>query len=139
AATRARGEGQNDGPRLAALQPVLAGELTRLAGEGVALQLAPLVAAGAPVVELHTGAFAEAWGTDAAAEELERLRRACIRAHALGLVVNAGHGINYANVAAVMTLPHLHELNIGHAIVSRSLVRGARAAVAEMKSLLRRS
>ena len=95
-------------------------------------------ASGAPVIELHTGAFAEAWGTSAADAELLRLRRACERAHALGLTVNAGHGINYGNVGAVMTLPWLHELNIGHAIVSRALMTGARTAVSEMKALLRR-
>jgi len=95
-------------------------------------------ASGAPVIELHTGAFAEAWGTPAADAELLRLRRACERAHALGLTVNAGHGINYDNVRAVMTLPWLHELNIGHAIVSRALMTGARTAVSEMKALLRR-
>lgn len=95
-------------------------------------------ASGAPVIELHTGAFAEAWGTPAADAELLRLRRACERAHALGLTVNAGHGINYDNVGAVMTLPWLHELNIGHAIVSRALMTGARTAVSEMKALLRR-
>ncbi|MFM9167571.1 MAG: pyridoxine 5'-phosphate synthase [Verrucomicrobiota bacterium] len=95
-------------------------------------------ASGAPVIELHTGAFAEAWGTPAADAELLRLRRACERAHALGLTVNAGHGINYDNVKTVMTLPWLHELNIGHAIVSRALMTGARTAVSEMKALLRR-
>ncbi|MFM9147859.1 MAG: pyridoxine 5'-phosphate synthase [Verrucomicrobiota bacterium] len=95
-------------------------------------------ASGAPVIELHTGAFAEAWGTPAADAELLRLRRACERAHALGLTVNAGHGINYDNVRTVMTLPWLHELNIGHAIVSRALMTGARTAVSEMKALLRR-
>ncbi|MFM9001064.1 MAG: pyridoxine 5'-phosphate synthase [Opitutia bacterium] len=94
-------------------------------------------AAGAPVIELHTGAFAEAWGTPGAKAELERLRRACEQAHGLGLTVNAGHGIGYDNVGEIMKLPHLHELNIGHAIVSRALLTGARAAVAEMKALMR--
>ena len=103
-----------------------------------AAQVEAARASGAPVIELHTGAFAEAWGTPAAEAELERLRQACALAHGLGLVVNAGHGINYGNVRAVMTLPHLHELNIGHAIVSRSLLTGARQAVGEMKALLRR-
>lgn len=92
---------------------------------------------GAPVVELHTGAFANAWLSPAADAELERLRAGCELAHRLGLVVNAGHGINYDNIRAILTLPHLHELNIGHSIVARALFTGARAAVAEMKSKLR--
>jgi pyridoxine 5-phosphate synthase len=100
---------------------------------------APTIAAahatGAPVVELHTGAFANASGP-AAAAELARLRAGCVQAHGLGLVVNAGHGINFDNLPAILTLPHLHELNIGHAIVSRALFTGARAAVAEMKRLM---
>lgn len=101
-------------------------------------QLEAAHAAGAPVVEFHTGAFANAWGTPAAAAELARLRSACERAHALGLVVNAGHGINYANVGAILALPHLNELNIGHSIVARALFTGVRGAVAEMKARLTR-
>ena len=58
-------------------------------------------------------------------------------AHALGLRVNAGHGINYDNIRAILTLPHLHELNIGHAIVARALFTGIRGAVAEMKGHLK--
>ena len=92
--------------------------------------------AGAPVIELHTGAFANAWKTEAAAAELARLSAGCTLAHELGLVVNAGHGINYDNIGAILTLPHLHELNIGHSIVSRALFNGIRSAVAEMKSHL---
>ena len=74
----------------------------------------------APVVELHTGAFANAWLSPAADTELARLRAGCELAHRLGLVVNAGHGINYDNIRAILTLPHLHELNIGHSIISRA-------------------
>jgi pyridoxine 5-phosphate synthase len=100
-------------------------------------QVDAAVAVGAPVVELHTGAFAHAWGTPAADAELARLRAACEHAHRRGLVVNAGHGINYDNIRVLRALPHLHELNIGHTIVARALLTGARAAVAEMKALLR--
>ncbi len=103
-----------------------------------AAQVTAAHAAGAPVVELHTGAFAEAWGTPAAEGELRRLREACELAHGLGLTVNAGHGISYDNVHAVMTLPWLNELNIGHSIVSRALMTGVRPAVSEMKARLRR-
>ena len=103
-----------------------------------AAQIEAAHAIGAPVVELHTGAFANAWLSPTADEELARLRTGCERAHRLGLIVNAGHGINYDNIRAILTLPHLHELNIGHTIVARSLLTGARAAVAEMKAHLLR-
>jgi pyridoxine 5-phosphate synthase len=89
---------------------------------------------GAPWVELHTGAYANARVGPARAMEFERLRRGAEQAHALGLVVNAGHGINYVNIAEVRTLPYLHELNIGHSIVSRALFTGVEEAVREMKA-----
>jgi pyridoxine 5-phosphate synthase len=99
-------------------------------------QIEAAVAVGAPVVEFHTGAFANAWKSPAAETELARLRLACEHAHRLGLVVNAGHGINYDNIRAILTLPHLHELNIGHSIVARALFTGIRGAVSEMKAHL---
>jgi len=89
---------------------------------------------GAPAVELHTGAFANAFGTPRQAHEFQRLRLGAARAHGLGLKVNAGHGINYVNIAEVRTLPHLHELNIGHSILSRALFTGIEEAVREMKA-----
>jgi pyridoxine 5-phosphate synthase len=89
---------------------------------------------GAPFVELHTGAYAQACFTPRRGSEFQRLRLGCARAHDLGLVVNAGHGINYVNIAEVRTLPHLHELNIGHSIVSRALFTGVEEAVREMKA-----
>jgi len=88
----------------------------------------------APFVELHTGAYAHAYFTPRRAAEFERLQRGAERAHALGLMVNAGHGINYVNIAEVRTLPHLHELNIGHSIVSRAVFTGVDEAVREMKT-----
>jgi pyridoxine 5-phosphate synthase len=88
---------------------------------------------GAPFVELHTGAYATACYTPRRGTEFQRLRLGAVRAHDLGLVVNAGHGINYVNIAEVRTLPHLHELNIGHSIVSRALFTGVEEAVREMK------
>lgn len=101
-------------------------------------QIEAAAAAGAPVIELHTGAWAHARGVDLTAErrELERLRAGCELAHRLGLVVNAGHGINYVNVADIRGLPHLNELNIGHSIVARALLVGMRQAVTEMRSAL---
>lgn len=89
---------------------------------------------GAPYVELHTGAYAHAFPTARRAAEFQRLRLGAVRAHDLGLVVNAGHGINYVNIAEVRTLPHLHELNIGHSIVSRAVFTGVEEAVREMKA-----
>ena len=88
---------------------------------------------GAPLVELHTGAYANAYYGAGRAKEFQRLRLGCARAHELGLTVNAGHGINYVNIAEVRTLPHLHELNIGHSIISRALFTGIEEAVREMK------
>lgn len=89
---------------------------------------------GAPFVELHTGAYANAYHTARREKEFERLRVGATQAHALGLTVNAGHGINYVNIAEVRTLPHLHELNIGHSIISRALFTGIDEAVGEMKA-----
>ncbi|MBL9201554.1 MAG: pyridoxine 5'-phosphate synthase [Opitutaceae bacterium] len=91
---------------------------------------------GAPFVELHTGAYAHAYFTPQRAAEFDRLRRGCELARARGLTVNAGHGINYVNIAEVRTLPHLHELNIGHSIVSRAVFTGVDEAVREMKRLM---
>ena len=90
---------------------------------------------GAPYVELHTGAYANAYHDDAhRAAEFKRLRAGATLAHDCGLTVNAGHGINYINIAEVRTLPHLHELNIGHSIISRALFTGIDEAVREMKA-----
>ena len=91
---------------------------------------------GAPFVELHTGAYAQAYFTPRRAAEFERLRAGAELAHKVGLTVNAGHGINYENIAEVRTLPHLHELNIGHSIVSRAITVGLDRAVAEMLALM---
>ncbi len=88
----------------------------------------------APWIELHTGAYANACHTPRRAAELERLRLGAVRAHDCGLIVNAGHGINYVNIAEIRTLPHLHELNIGHSIISRALFTGVEEAVREMKT-----
>ncbi|HVY70973.1 MAG TPA: pyridoxine 5'-phosphate synthase, partial [Verrucomicrobiae bacterium] len=76
---------------------------------------------GSPVVELHTGAFAHSYYGPGRAGELEKLRQAAHLGHDLGLTVNAGHGINYVNIADVREIPWLHELNIGHSIICRAL------------------
>ncbi|MCD6705952.1 MAG: pyridoxine 5'-phosphate synthase [Thiobacillus sp.] len=93
-------------------------------------------AAAAPVVEIHTGQYADA-STDAArVAEFERIRMAVAYARSLGLTVNAGHGLTYHNVQPIAALPGIHELNIGHAIVAQALFTGWQAAVAEMKRLM---
>jgi pyridoxine 5-phosphate synthase len=93
---------------------------------------------GAPVIELHTGAYAEATGA-ARAREFERLRTAAKFAASLGLTVNAGHGLNYHNVEPIAAIREIIELNIGHAIVARSIIDGLAKAVRDMKELMRRA
>jgi pyridoxine 5-phosphate synthase len=90
---------------------------------------------GAPVVELHTGAYAEAQG-EHADQELSRIRQAAEYGHGLGLVVNAGHGLHYDNVAPIAEIQEIVELNIGHAIIARAVFDGLAVAVSEMKKLM---
>ena len=91
------------------------------------------VIAGAQFIELHTGTFAEHFADEQRREaELQRLIAAAKQAHALGLRVNAGHGLNYENLATLHRVPHLVELNIGHSIVSRALFTGLTQAVKDM-------
>ncbi|NWN81495.1 MAG: pyridoxine 5'-phosphate synthase [Halomonas sp.] len=97
-------------------------------------QIAAAAEAGAPVIELHTGGYAEASGHEASREHA-RLSAAAEMALELGLTVNAGHGLHYHNVEAVAAIPGIHELNIGHAIMARALFVGLKEAVAEMKRL----
>jgi pyridoxine 5-phosphate synthase len=91
---------------------------------------------GAPVVEIHTGKYADADSVRERELELERIRRAVAHGHALGLQVNAGHGLNYHNVRPIVAIPHIAELNIGHAIVAEALFIGLAQAVRNMKALL---
>ncbi len=101
-------------------------------------QIEASAALGAPVVELHTGAYANSGNESDRLRELERLRAAAELAAARGLVVNAGHGLNYVNLPALLVnVPHLHELNIGHSIVARALFVGLNAAVREMLELMK--
>lgn len=92
----------------------------------------------AEMIELHTGAFANAQGS-AQVKELNRLIAAAKYAHAGGLQVNAGHGINYENIRLIHEIPHLAELNIGHSIVSRAILTGLSEAVGEMLRLMKPS
>jgi pyridoxine 5-phosphate synthase len=93
--------------------------------------------AGAPVVELHTGAYAEARGRTKQGREIAKIRAGTQYAVDRGLHVNAGHGLNYLNVRPVAAVPGIRELNIGHSIVAHSVMVGFPQAVREMKALIR--
>jgi pyridoxine 5-phosphate synthase len=99
-------------------------------------QLLAAKAAGAPVVELHTGCFADAEQDTAREHELHRIETAVVHGVSLGLAVNAGHGLHYHNVHQIARIPGVDELNIGHAIVAHALFVGWDNAVREMKSLM---
>jgi pyridoxine 5-phosphate synthase len=117
---------------------------TVLVGQGIRValfidpdppQIEAAAQAGAPAVELHTGAYAESSGSRQAAE-LERLRSGAQLAANLGMEVHAGHGLNYHNVQPVAAIREIVELNIGHAIIARAVFDGLAAAVREMKALM---
>ena len=112
------------------------------AGIRVSLFIAPDIAqinaakeAGAPVIEIHTGKFSDSDGPEQA-KELNRIKEAAAHALTLGLVVNAGHGLNIHNVHQIAAIPGIEELNIGHAIVAHALFVGWEYAVREMKTLM---
>jgi pyridoxine 5-phosphate synthase len=114
--------------------------VARLRGAGIRVslfiepeevQIDASAAIGADMVELHTGAFANAQGA-AQVAHLERIERASVHAFEAGLKVNAGHGINYSNIRLIRKVPHLSDLNIGHSIVSRAVFVGLEVAVREM-------
>jgi pyridoxine 5-phosphate synthase len=123
----------------------LAGRCARLAERGVrvslfidpdAEQIVAAAACGAPVVELHTGTYADAEGASQA-QQLARLAEATRLAASHGLIVHAGHGLHYHNVQPVAALAEIVELNIGHAIIARALFTGLASAVADMKREMR--
>jgi pyridoxine 5-phosphate synthase len=99
-------------------------------------QLDAAKAISAPVVEIHTGKYADADSVPERQHELERIRQAVEHGHGLGLQVNAGHGLNYHNVRPIVAIPHICELNIGHAIIAESVFIGLDQAVKKMKALL---
>ena len=118
---------------------------TQLGGAGIRVslfidadkaQLAASRDAGAPVVEIHTGRFADAETAAERAQELERIRAAVAYGLEIGLQVNAGHGLHYHNVQEIAAIPGIGELNIGHAIVAHALFVGWENAVREMKALM---
>ncbi|MGO4476424.1 pyridoxine 5'-phosphate synthase [Massilia sp. 2TAF26] len=117
----------------------------QLAGEGIRVslfidadeqQIAAAAAVGAPVIELHTGRYAEAEDEEEIARELARIKLG-VRAGVMhGLRVNAGHGLHYTNVQPIAAIPEIHELNIGHAIVAHAVFVGWEHAVREMKAIM---
>ena len=98
-------------------------------------QIDAAVRCGAPAIELHTGAYAEAEGKSQVAE-LERLHRAVAYGVSEGLIVNAGHGLHYHNVEPIAAIPGVNELNIGHALIAHAMFVGLKPAVQEMRELI---
>lgn len=118
---------------------------TRLAAAGVRVslfidpdprQIEAAVTCGAPVIEFHTGRYADSETRETQEAELSRIRDAVRLAHGAALYVNAGHGLHYHNTAAIAAIPQIRELNIGHAIIARALFTGLQEAVREMKRLM---
>ena len=101
------------------------------------LQVEAAAAIGAPVVELHTGTYAEeSYIIHHASPELEKIRAAAEHAHRLGLEVHAGHGLRYDNVAAIAAIPEIRELNIGHFLIGESVFDGLTVAIQKMRKLM---
>ncbi|PIJ52335.1 pyridoxine 5'-phosphate synthase [Erwinia sp. OLTSP20] len=129
--------GQAENVTQAVSQLQQAGILVSLFIDADRQQIDAAAATGAPYIEIHTGAYADAQNDEVRQTELARIADAARYAAAKGLKVNAGHGLTYHNVMPVAALPEMHELNIGHAIIGRALFSGLAVAVAEMKTLMR--
>lgn len=99
-------------------------------------QIDAAVECGAPYIELHTGAYADAKTEDAQQDELKKIAAGASYAAAKGLIVNAGHGLTYHNVEAIAALPEIYELNIGHSIMGRAIFDGLDKAVADMHKIM---
>jgi pyridoxine 5-phosphate synthase len=95
--------------------------------------------AGAPVIELHTGCYADADSPVERLYELERIKKAAQYADSIGLKVNAGHGLHYHNVQAICRIPEIVELNIGHAIIAQALFSGLAKSVMDLKQIMLKS
>lgn len=133
------------GLNVAAQRRRLTPAIRRLQGRGVTVslfvdpdlrQVEASKALGVSMVELHTGRYANARTAMARRQALAQLRTAALQAQAMGLTVNAGHGLTYQNVAAVAALPTMAELNIGHSVIARAVFVGLRQAVREMAALV---
>jgi len=100
-------------------------------------QIDAAIACGAPTIEIHTGAYADAHNEAEQQAELERIIKGTEYAAGKGLVVNAGHGLNIDNVTPIAAIPQIHELNIGHSIIADSLFIGLAQAVQQMKAAIK--
>jgi len=100
-------------------------------------QIDAAVACGAPTIEIHTGAYADAETAEAQQAELERIVKGAEYAAAKGLVVNAGHGLNLDNVTPIASIPQIHELNIGHSLIADAVFVGLAQAVQQMKAAIK--
>jgi pyridoxine 5-phosphate synthase len=130
---------------VAGQQDKIAAAVARLTQEGIKVslfidadttQIDAAVAVGAPVIEIHTGCYADALTDADTAIELSRISEMATYAHGKGLVVNAGHGLHYHNVKPIAAIPELYELNIGHSIIARAAIDGLATAVRDMKQLM---
>lgn len=133
---------------VAGQQDKITAAVERLAEQGIATslfvdadkqQIDAAVATGAPMIELHTGHYADATDDRTRSQLLAQLRDAAEYAQAAGLQVNAGHGLHYHNTAAVAAIPQLVELNIGHAIIARAVIVGLEQAVRDMKTIMQQA
>lgn len=131
--------GQRDAIRAACRRLTESGIRVSLFIDPDPIQIDAAVETGVPVVELHTGAYADAETRDARARELDRIVAASEHAASRGLTVHAGHGLNFHNVSPVAQIPEIVELNIGHAIVAQAVFDGLAGAVSRMKSLMERA
>ncbi|MGC6387898.1 pyridoxine 5'-phosphate synthase [Ewingella sp. S1.OA.A_B6] len=129
--------GQIDKMTVAVSRLTEAGILVSLFIDADMRQIDAAVAVGAPYIEIHTGAYADAKNDLERRAELERIKQAAAYAAGKGLKVNAGHGLTYHNVQPIAALPEMHELNIGHAIIGQAVIDGLSGAVREMKALMR--
>jgi len=128
--------GQFDRLKLMVEKMVAAGIRVSMFIEPDARQIDASKALGAPVIELHTGAYAHASG-EAQARELARLREAAAYGAALGLEIHAGHGLTYDNVAPIAAIPQIVELNIGHFLIGEAIFVGLNNAMARMRGMMR--
>lgn len=102
-------------------------------------QVDAAVEVGAPVVEFHTGAYANAQTEAQRQDELSRIQDMAAYGSSKGLIINSGHGLNYQNVGPIAAIPQMHELNIGHSIIARAVFTGLQEAVAAMKKIMQQS
>lgn len=131
--------GQADKMKAACTQLAEAGIEVSLFIDPEQRQIDAAVAAGAPVIELHTGAYADAKTPAQQQQELARIQQAAFYAHQAGLQVNAGHGLSFYNVEAICKIPQIVELNIGHFLIAQAVFSGLAQTVSQMKTIMRQA